>query len=312
MKRLAMTAALLASTFASHAQTEQALSWEAEELAPGLYMLMGAGGFTGGNIGLSVGPDGVVMIDDAMPSSLDILQQAIRGITEQKIEFLINTHVHGDHTGNNVVFAEGGAHIVAHDNLRAHLLEHGVQGADGMQPAPEKSLPVITFSEEMSFHLNDQPARLMHLPHAHTDGDAAIYFPDADVLHAGDVFFHGLFPYIDIDSGGSVQGYIDGQQRLLDLIGDDIKIIPGHGPLASKADLADDLAMLKDAAAIIQQHIDQGRSADEVVAANPLAKYHDGYNWGFISTERMTRQLYRGLSSSGATHQHGQAGAHSH
>lgn len=261
---------------------------ETTEVAPGLYMLHGVGGFTGGNIGVSVGEDGVVMIDDSMPPFLDQLQDQLAGISDQPIAFLINTHVHGDHTGNNAAMAESGAHIVAHERLRSRMK------SDGKSPA--EALPVITFTEEMSFHLNDQPARLIHTPRAHTDGDSIIVFTAANVIHAGDTFFRGLFPYIDLDSGGSVDGFIAAQERLLELADDETKIIPGHGPLANKADLKRDLAMLKDAQKLVAGLIAADHDIDAILETNPLAKYHDDYNWGFITTERMTRTLHRSIA----------------
>lgn len=262
---------------------------ESTEVAPGLYMLHGVGGFTGGNIGVSIGPDGVVVIDDSMPPFLGQLQAQLAKLTDQPIDFLINTHVHGDHTGNNAALADSGARIVAHERLRSR-----------MKTDPESTpgaLPVITFTEEMSFYLNDQPARLIHTPHAHTDGDSIIVFTGANVIHAGDTFFHGLFPFIDLDSGGSVDGFIAAQERLLALADSKTKIIPGHGPLATKTDLAKDLAMLKDAKTLVAAMVAADHDIEAILAANPLAKYHEAYNWGFITTERMTRTLHRDLTS---------------
>ncbi|GAB5561902.1 MAG: MBL fold metallo-hydrolase [Synoicihabitans sp.] len=261
---------------------------QSTEVAPGIYMLHGVGGFTGGNIGVSIGDDGVVMIDDSMPPFLDQLNEQLASITDQPIEFLINTHVHGDHTGNNAAMAETGAHIVSHERLRSRLKTD--------PEFPKSGLPVITFTEEMSFHLNNQPARLVHTPHAHTDGDSIIVFTAANVIHTGDVFFHRLFPFIDLDSGGSVDGFIAAQERVLALANKSTKIIPGHGPLGSKKDLQRDLAMLKDARQLVAGMIAADHDLDAILEANPLAKYHDDYNWGFITTERMTRTLYRDIA----------------
>jgi glyoxylase-like metal-dependent hydrolase (beta-lactamase superfamily II) len=279
------------------AEDKPELKFAAQEISSGIYMLSGVGGFTGGNIGLSIGTDGVVMIDDAMPSSLEILQQAIKGVTDQPIDFLINTHVHGDHTGNNVAFDQLGAHIVAHENLRHHLLNKGIQKDGQSIDAPRGMLPVITFSHSMSFHLNNQDAQLIHVANAHTDGDAIIIFKPANVIHTGDVFFNGMFPFIDLNSGGSVDGYIAAQKKLLSLCDDKTKIIPGHGALASKADLSRSVAMLEDAREIIAKLLAQGKSEDEIVQLNPLKKYHEQWSWQFITTERMTRQLIKGLAN---------------
>jgi glyoxylase-like metal-dependent hydrolase (beta-lactamase superfamily II) len=157
---------------------------------------------------------------------------------------------------------------------------------------------VITFSETLTFHVNGKIAKVFHLPHAHTDGDGAIHFPEANVIHAGDVIFNGIFPYIDLDAGGSVAGFIAAQQQLIDMADDDTLFLAGHGdPVASKADVERDLAVLVEGRKRIQALVDQGMSEEEILAANPLADYHDEYNWRFITTERMTQTHYRDLTS---------------
>lgn len=314
MKQLAICAtlvSLLTISLACSAKEEAKLEFSYTQVGPGLYMLMGAGGFTGGNIGLSIGDDGVVMIDDSMPPMLDILKTAIASVTDKPVDFLINTHVHGDHIGNNQSIAEDGAHIVAHENLRKHLLEHGVQTAEGMKPAPKAALPVITFSREMNFHLNGEDAHIFHVANAHTDGDAVIQFRTANVIHTGDVLFNGMFPFIDLESGGSVSGYLAAQKKIFAMADDKSKIIPGHGALASKADLRSAIDMLEDSIALINAQIKAGKSEDEVVAMNPLSKYHEKWNWGFITTEKMTRQLYAGLKQGTPTAPAGKDG-HEH
>lgn len=302
-KHALLTSALLL-TGLTQAQDEPKVSYKTTEVGDGIYMLAGQGGFTGGNIGLLVGDDGVVLIDDSMPPFLDILNQAIQTLTDQPIDFLINTHVHGDHIGNNETFGQAGTHIVAHDNLRRHLINKGVQGSEpgSMVAAPEAALPVLTFSDEMSFHFNGQPAKAIHVPKAHTDGDAIIHFSKANVIHAGDTFFNGIFPYIDLDSGGSVDGFINAQIKMISISDDDTTIIPGHGPLSNKKQLQAAVDMLIDAKSIIAKHVKDGLSLEQVVAAKPLQKYHDDWNWGFITTERMTTQLYNDTAKN---HNHG-------
>ena len=255
-------------------------------------MLIGRGGFLSGNLGMSVGEDAVVLIDGGMPPSLELLNQAIATITSDWPDFLINTHIHGDHIGNNVVFAEAGAHIVSHQTLRSRLLDQGMND----QPADPAALPVITFAAEMMFHLNGSPARIIHTPTAHTDGDAMVAFPKANVVFAGDLFFLRLYPFIDLDNGGSVDGYIAAQEQILKMVDDQTKIVPGHGELAHKDDLIRDLAMLKDAKALVAGLIAADHGIDTILAANPLGKYHDDYSWAFITTERMTRTLYRDIT----------------
>ena len=296
LKNLCLTTALTALSLNAFAQAQEAqpqLSFNAIEVGTGLYMLQGQGGFTGGNLGLSVGEDGVVLIDDSMPPMLQIMQDAIAAITDKPVDFLINTHVHGDHIGNNENMAKAGARIVAHENLRKHLVEKGVQTREGMKPAPKQALPVITFSDAMTFYLNNNDAYVFHAAKAHTDGDAIIKFNQANVIHTGDIFFNGMFPFIDLNSGGSVDGFIAAQKKILQYSDNETKIIPGHGPLASKADLATAVAMLEDAQKLVVAAMQNGVSEDDVVKANPLQKYHADWNWNFITTERMTRTIYK-------------------
>lgn len=290
---------ILITTISPHtiAQAEKKpaeLSFHTLDLGNGIYMLQGKGGFTGGNLGLLVGKDGVILIDDSMPPMLDIMQQAIASVTDNKpIDFLINTHVHGDHIGNNESLAKTGTHIVAHENLRTHLLEKGVKTPNGPQPAAEKSLPVITFSNKMTFHINGDDAYVFHLPHAHTDGDAVIQFKKANVIHAGDIFFNGMFPFIDLDSGGSVSGYIAAQKEILKHTNTQTKIIPGHGPLASQADLIKNIAVLEECQKLIAAAMKNNITEEELLKLNPLEKFDQKWSWSFITTKRMTEILYR-------------------
>ncbi len=288
--RYVLTALLLVAAIAIHAQ-QFATSFKSTEVVPGIYMIEGADGFGGGNMGLLVGDDYVAMIDDGLAPIAPILLAFVSETAGRPINFMINTHVHGDHVGGNAHFAENGTVVFAHNNIRKRLLEDsGPAGGNG-------GLPVVTFGDGVTFHLNGIEAQVFHLPRAHTDGDAAIFFPDVNVLHTGDLMFHKLFPFIDLDSGGTVAGYIDGQQTLVSLADDDTKIIPGHGELASKADLRRSLMMLTDSQARVKLLVDQGRTIDEVLEENPLSVYHDDYNWSFITTERMTRTLFRALTA---------------
>jgi glyoxylase-like metal-dependent hydrolase (beta-lactamase superfamily II) len=293
MNKLGLFIGACALSLHAFADEETQLSFASQEVAPGLYMLSGVGGFTGGNIGLSVGRDGVVMIDDSMPPMLDIMKEAVQGVTTAPVDFLINTHLHGDHIGNNASLSALGAHIVAHDNLRKRLLDPDREGG----PAADAALPVLTFSKDMHFHLNGEDAYVFHVPRAHTDGDLVIHFTGANVIHTGDVMFNGMFPFIDIENGGSVTGYIAAQEAVLALADAQTRIMPGHGSLASKKDLERDLAMLKDAHAQIGQLLAAGKSEDEVVALNPLQKYDADYSWSFFDTQKMTRQVYKGLQT---------------
>ncbi len=288
-----LTTAVAASWF-TVAQEKTELHVVTTEVAPKLYMLEGAGGFIGGNMMLSIGEDGVVMIDDALSSNLTLIKSAIKSLTEKPIDYLINTHIHGDHIGNNEAFSKEGSHIVAHENIRHRLIKDGIPGSAN-KTAPEGSLPVITFSHAMDFHLNGDDMHIFHVKNAHTDGDAVIHIENENIIHTGDTMFNGMFPYIDYSQGGSIDGYINAQKVMLALADEQTKIIPGHGPLANKKDLQASINMLEDSKEIIAKLITKGKGEEEIVKLNPLSIYHNKWNWGFITTERMTRQVVKGL-----------------
>lgn len=283
---LSLLTALVAPAALAQAPNFDAISFESTEVAPGIHMVVGVGGFGGGNMAVIVGDRHVAMVDDSLQPLAPRLLDHVTETAGRPIDFLVNTHVHGDHTGGNAHFAESGTVIFAHDNIRKRLLT---------DPAPAGGaggLPVVTFADGVTFWLDDIEARVTHLPKAHTDGDAFIHFPAQNVIHTGDVAFHGLFPFIDLDNGGTVDGYIAGQEAILALADDDTKIIPGHGPLTDKAGITADLATLKAAQAAVGKLVAQGLDVDQVLAANPLAEF-ESYHWGFITTERMVRTLFR-------------------
>lgn len=284
--------ALLLLTYGATAGAQDlATALDSEEVAPGIHVLYGADGkFGGGNMALLVGDDEIVLIDDSMQPLAPLVIERATGIAGRPVDFVINTHVHGDHVGGNAALAETGTVVVAHDNIRKRLI------ADPSPAGGVDGLPVITFGDGISFHVNGMEAKVFHLPTAHTDGDGAIEFRGANVIHTGDLWFHGLFPFIDLDSGGSVDGYIAGQQKIAAMADGDTTIIPGHGPVAGRAELERDTAMLIDSKKRVQALVDQGMDEESIVAAKPLERYHDDYNWGFITTERMTRTLVRDLT----------------
>lgn len=261
-----------------------------EKVTDSIYMLFGASGFTGGNIAVSMGADGVAVIDNGMANVLPKLRDEIAKITDQPVDYLINTHVHGDHIGNNAAFGAEGTRLISHRNLRASMVKNGVGQGEEFVAAPESALPEITFNQEMTLNLNGDSARLMHFANAHTDGDAVVYFSSNNVIHTGDIMFNGLFPYIDAANGGSLDGVISALQAISKIGDAETKIIPGHGPLANKDDVAKTIAMLQDAKRLIQAEVAAGKSDEEIFAANPLDIY-SAYHWGFITTERMTKQV---------------------
>lgn len=288
MKRVVF---ILAFLFAGSSQAQQsAISFESTEVEPGIFMVTAVGGFGGGNMAILVGEKYVAMIDDSMVPLAPKLLAHVAETAGRPVNFMINTHVHGDHVGANAAFAENGTVIFAHDNIRKRLL------GDPREAGGEGGLPVVTFAEGVTFHLDGLEARVTHLPAAHTDGDSIIYFPSVNVLHTGDIMFNGLFPFIDLENGGSVDGYIAAQEVIWSMVDDNTTIIPGHGGLATSSDLRTNMDMLIDSRALVQALIDSGSSEEDVVSANPLEKYHETYNWGFITTERMTRTLYRDLA----------------
>ena len=254
-----------------------------EKAAEGIYMLQGAGG----NIGLSVGADGAFVIDDQFAPLSEKIMAAIAEVTDKPVSFVLNTHHHGDHTGGNEQFGKSGAHIVAHDNVRTRLEVAG--------DAASKSLPVITFSDTTTFHWNGDTIFIFHPENAHTDGDSIVHFQKANVIHMGDVFFAGRYPFIDVKSGGNLNGYIAALETALARINDETVVIPGHGPISRKADLMKSIALLKDIRTRVQALIDDGLDENAAVAADPLSDLNDEWAWGFISGERMTRAAYQSL-----------------
>lgn len=260
------------------------------DLGGGLYMLVGRGG----NLGISIGDDGVVVIDDQFENMAPAIKGAIAELTDKPVKFLVNTHFHGDHSGGNEAFIASGATIVAHHNVHKRLNSATKSELFGRtSEARPAASPQLTFSTDMVFHLNGQEAQLIHTPNAHTDGDTIIYFAGADVLHMGDNYFNGLFPYIDTGAGGNVDGMIAAHQKGLALAGPNTKIIPGHGPLSTKADLKAANDMLIDVRARVATAMEGGKSVDDVVAMDPL-KGLEKYA-SFIDKDNMVRSVYYSL-----------------
>lgn len=257
-------------------------------------MIYGVEGFTGGNVGVSIGEDGVAMIDNGVSSVLALLREEVAKLTDQPVDYLINTHVHGDHIGNNKAFGTDGTRIISHDNLRASLVDKGIFNGQEYAAAPKAALPVLTFEDKMTLHINGDTAKILHFAKAHTDGDAVIHFQQANVIHTGDIMFNQRFPFIDRDNGGSLTGVIAALQSIAAMAGPETKIIPGHGPLAKRGDVETTIAMLEDSRDLVAALIAEGKSDEDILAANPLSKYQS-YSWGFIPTERMTKQLIANL-----------------
>lgn len=262
-----------------------------QELGNGFYMLLGPGG----NIGVSVGDDGVFVIDDKFSRFADQIIGQIRGITDAPIRYVINTHYHGDHSGANAEMKDTGAVIVAHDNVRKRMGMTFENKAFGRttNAVDEALWPDVTYSENATFHFNGQTVQAIHTPSAHTDGDSILYFEEANILHMGDNFFLGLFPYIDVDGGGSLAGMIASHERALELVNDETKIIPGHGPLAVKGDLIKTHQMLKTIEKRVTDEITRGASLDDILKKDILADYAE-YS-SFIDKENMVKIAHRSI-----------------
>jgi glyoxylase-like metal-dependent hydrolase (beta-lactamase superfamily II) len=266
---------------------------ETVPVATGIYMLTGEGG----NIGVSIGRDGTLIIDDQYAPLAAKIGDALETLDGGSPRFVINTHWHGDHAGGNEAFAGSGAIIVAHQRVRQALQEERSIPLFDMHkpPSPRAALPVVTFDEHLTLHWNDQDIDLRHAPAAHTDGDAIVHFRTADVLHMGDTFFNGFYPFIDVDSGGSIRGMIAAAEQGLALAGADTKIIPGHGPLANRADLVAYRDMLVAAEAAIGALRAAGKTPDEIVAARPTAELDAEWGDGFLAPDVWVRIVAGGM-----------------
>ena len=249
---------------------------EATQVRGGIYMLTGQGG----NIGLFIGDDGSFMIDDQFAPLTDKIIAAVRSVGGDTPKYLINTHFHGDHTGGNENLGKAGTLIMSHHEVRERLVNGYFIGAFGMKspPAGDAALPTLTYADNLHLHINDDTVRVIHVPSAHTDGDSFVVFEKANVVHAGDLVFNGFYPFVDGANGGSVRGMIAGVDRILALTNDDSKIIPGHGPLASRTDLQAYRDMLATAYERLLKLKNEGLSAEDAIVNKPLRDLEQ--RWG--------------------------------
>lgn len=258
--------------------------------AGNIYMLQGAGG----NIGVSAGSDGILIVDDQYAPLAEKIRTALKGINPGKLKFVLNTHFHGDHTGGNPDFGPE-ATIIAQENVRKRLEAGSTVLGNKTEPMVAAGLPVITYAASVSVHFNGEEIRVIHYPHGHTDGDSVIFFTKSNVVHMGDDFFAGRFPFVDLDSGGSVQGMAAGVERVLGQIPTDAKVIPGHGPLSTVNDLKAYHRMLVETTSIIQSRIKAGKTLEQMKTEGLPAEWKE-WGSGFIKTNDWIETIYNSLT----------------
>src|SRR5438105_5878399 len=287
---------LLASIVASSQDHDfSKVQMKVSKVAGNIYMLEGAGG----NIGASVGEDGIVIVDDQYAPLADKIQAALKAITDKPLRFVINTHYHEDHTGGNAIFQKN-APIIAHDNVRKRLQEGGTAGNGGSvhfdaQPQLKEALPIITFDHDVTVHLNGEDIRALHFPAGHTDGDSIIFFPKSNVVHMGDDFVTYGFPFIDVSSGGSVQGMIAAMENATAQLPPDVKVMPGHGALSDLDDVRAFTKMLKETSAVVQKAINDHKTLDHMKQEKILAPWAK-WEGDFVNEDAFIDTLYNSLT----------------
>jgi cyclase len=302
MKRAVLTLLAMISAPSSAQQDFSKVEIKAETLAPGVAVLFGAGG----NIGVSYGPDGTVLIDDQYAPMTSKIQAAVAGLGTTPVKYLINTHWHGDHSGGNENLGTAGALIFAHDNVRIRLAQGAVSGAGTprarvIPPAPKIALPVVTYDRGLKLHLNGDEVRAVFLHGGHTDGDSIIVWQKANVVHMGDLFMNKVsLPYLDLSSGANALNLLASIEAALKLTNAETKIIPGHGPMATQADLVAWRDMLKAVIGNVQAGIKAKKTLAEIIAAKPAAKWE--VKGGFISGDAFTEAVYKSLNAPSAPH----------
>jgi cyclase len=294
-----LCAALLAAAATAQEQDFSKVELKTTKIAPGLAMLEGVGGFAGGNVAVSYGPDGTAIVDDQFAPMVPKIAAAVKALQDAPIRFVINTHWHPDHTSGNEPMTGAGALIFAHENVRKRMsAEQFSKFMNRTIPAsPAAALPVVTFSDGVTLHWNGETIRVEHVAPAHTDGDSQVWFEKANAVHMGDTFVNGFFPFIDVESGGTVDGLIDSANRALARTKNDTQIIPGHGPLAKPADLAKFRDMLVDVRGRVRKAIKSGKKMEPFVASKPLADLDAAWGGGFIKTDQFVTLVWMSLSA---------------
>ena len=293
LKKLFIVIGCLIATSAFAQQDSSKGQIETVPVARGVYMLVGSGG----NLGLFTGQDGALLIGVQYAPLTDNILKAISAVTDKPVRLLVNTHWHGDRTGAKEIIGNGETIIVAHENARKRMARGQYMKVfkAHIPPAPREALPVITFTDSLALHWNNDRLEVFHPESAHSDGDAVVYFELANVVHAGDLFFNGMYPFIDADSGGSVEGVIAGADAVLERIYDGTKIIPGHGPLGNKTDLKAYRDMLAAVYERMTKLIKEGKNIDDIVAAKPTADFDAKWGGGFLKPDEWIRNVYAAM-----------------
>ncbi len=283
----------LISTHPAAGQDPAQVSIEIAPVAEGVYVITGQGG----NIGLSVGADGAFLVDDQYAPLTERILAAIATVTDQPVRFVVNTHFHDDHTNGNENLGEAGAIIVAHERVRERLTTEQFIEFFGarMPPAPAAALPVVTFNDRVTFHWNGQDIRAIHVERAHTDGDVIVHFRGPNALHMGDTYFNGMYPFIDVGNGGTIDGLIAAADRALEVSDAGTRIIPGHGAVSGRAELQEYRNMLVTVRDRIQALIAEGRTAEGIVAAKPTADLDAKWGVAFINGDQFTTMVHAGM-----------------
>jgi glyoxylase-like metal-dependent hydrolase (beta-lactamase superfamily II) len=294
VKKLLLLTVVLCFAISAQAQTDfSKVEIKATKVAGNVYMLEGAGG----NIGVSVGDDGLLIVDDQFAPLADKIRAALKGIADKKLHFILNTHWHGDHTGGNVAFGPE-ATIIAHDNVRKRLAteQKSTVFNSTTPPSPKEALPVITLDKTLTVHFNGEEIRAIHFPQGHTDGDSVIFFSSSNVVHLGDDFFAGRFPFVDLESGGSVEGLVRNIGEIITKIPEGAKLIPGHGPISTLDDLKSYHRMLQQTTEIVRQKIAAGKTLEQVKSEG-LPEEWKPWGTGFIKTDRWVETIYKSLTA---------------